>query len=93
MHNQLATLVTAEYNIPMGTEFGKTRDVSTGERASRTEVRSDEAITFQLVDLDLLVVNRKLSFSESSEAAGIGFEEFLEDLAALFDDNLSRRAR
>ena len=77
----------------MGTEAGKTRDVSTRERANRTEVRSDEAITFQLVDLDLLVVNRKLGLSEGSEAAGVGFEKLLEDFAAFFNDDLGRRAR
>ena len=56
-------------------------------------VRSDEAITFQIVDLGLLVVNRKLGLNESSEAAGIGFEKFLEDFAAFLNDDLSRRTR
>ena len=63
------------------------------KRVNRTEVRSDEEITFQLVDLGLLVVNRKLGLSENSEAAGIGFEKLLEDFAAFFNDDLSRRAR
>jgi hypothetical protein len=67
------------------------RDVSTGEGIGQAE--DDKASTFQPVDLGRLGVDGELSFGESLEAAGIGFEEFLEDLAAFFNDNLSRRAR
>src|SRR3954470_24758807 len=37
-------------------------------------------------------VHSELRFGKSSEAAGIGCENCLKDLAALFDDNLNRRA-
>jgi len=67
------------------------RDVSTEEGISQAE--DDKASTVQPVDLGRLGVDGELSFSESPEAAGVGFEEFLENLAAFFDDNLSRRAR
>jgi len=80
-------------SVTTGREAGKTRDVSTEERVSRTEDRSNEANTFQPVDLGRLIVNGELSFSESPEAAGIGLENLLEDLAAFFNDDLSRRAR
>ena len=80
-------------SVTIGREAGKTRDVSTEGRVSRTEDRSNEANTFQPVDLGRLIVNSELSFSESPEAAGIGLENLLEDLAAFFNDDLSRRAR
>jgi hypothetical protein len=40
-----------------------------------------------------LVVDLKLGGSKSSEAGRVGLEKFLEDLAPLFNDDLSRRAR
>jgi hypothetical protein len=76
----------------MGTETGKHGDVNTRERVSRTEVRNDKAITFQLVDLGCLVVNRKLGLSEGSQAGSVGLEKLLEDFASFFNDDLSRRA-
>ena len=69
----------------------KNRDVSTEEGVGQAE--DGKASTFQPVDLGRLGVDGELSFGKSPEASGIGFEEFLEDLAAFFDDNLNRRAR
>ena len=77
----------------MGMETEKHRNINTRERVNRTEVRSDEAVTFQLVDLGCLVVNRKLGLSEGSEAASVGHEKLLKDFASFFNDDLSRRAR
>jgi len=80
-------------SVTIGREAGKIREVSTEGRVSRTEDRGNEANTFQPVDLGRLIVNGELSFSESPEAAGIGLENLFEDLAAFFNDDLSRRAR
>ena len=77
----------------MGTETEKHRNINTRERVNRAEVKSDEAGTFQLVDLGCLVVNRKLGLSEGSEAGSVGLEKLLEDFASFFNDDLSRGAR
>ena len=40
-----------------------------------------------------MIVDFELGRGKSSEAGGVGFEKFLEDFAAFFNDDLSRRAR
>ena len=60
---------------------------------SRIEDRSDGEITFQLLDLGRLVVDRKLGLGKGSEAGGVGVEKLLEDLASFFNDDLRGRKR
>ena len=57
------------------------------------EDRSAEEVTSQFVDLGRLIVDLKLGLSKGSEAGGVGYKELLEDLAAFFNNDLSRRAR
>src|SRR3954465_32081 len=76
---------------------------TTGMEAGRTEMLARKgksvkqkvikASTVQLVDLGRLSIDSELRFGESPETAGIGFEKLLEDLTALFGDNLKKRAK
>ena len=78
----------------MGTETrGRHKDINTREIINRREDRSNGEVTFQPVDLGLLIVDLELGLSEGSEAGGVGFEEFLEDLAFFFKNNLRRKIR
>jgi hypothetical protein len=52
----------------------------------------DETCTFQFLDLSRLSIHSKLRFGKSSEAACVGLQNFLKNLAALLDNDLNRRA-
>ena len=77
--------------VVTGMEAGKTE--MSAQKKESVKQKMIKQSTIQPVDLGRLGVDGELSFSESPEAAGVGVEEFLENLAAFFDDNLSRRAR
>ena len=55
--------------------------------------RSSRLATSQLGNFSRLIVDLELGFGKGSEAGGVGFEKLLENLAPLFNNNLSRRAR
>ena len=60
---------------------------------NRIEDKNEGEVTFQLLDLGRLVVDRKLGLGKGSEAGGVRVEELLEDLTSFFNYDLSGRAR
>src|SRR4051812_1370229 len=68
-------------------------DVSRRRISDQNIYKSSRLVTSQLGNFSRLIVDLKLGGGKSSEAGGVGLEKFLEDLASLFNDDLSRRVR